>query len=82
VFFTANDSMFAADWRPGAEQPVGAVRALFRLGRLASNYDVLPGDSTFVMLAPNDRERTRVVVIANVIEQLRALASDRDRSRQ
>ncbi|MGH7710212.1 MAG: hypothetical protein ACREOG_02955, partial [Gemmatimonadaceae bacterium] len=73
IFFTANDSMYAADWRPGAERPVGSVRALFRLGVIApGGYDVLPGDSTFVMFAPNEAERTRVVILANFVGQLRA----------
>jgi serine/threonine protein kinase/Tol biopolymer transport system component len=82
LFFMANDSMYAAEWRPGTEQPVGAVRALFRLGMLGGSYDVLPGDSTFVMLAPHDAERTHVVVIANFVEQLRARPTSLRRPRQ
>ena len=71
IYFLANDSLFAADWRPNETPPVGTVRALFRLGVLRGGWDVLPGDSTFVMIAPNQAERTRVVVIANVVDQLR-----------
>jgi serine/threonine protein kinase len=60
--------------RPETEPRVGAVRALFRIGVLdGSAYDVLPGDTSFVMIAPNQAERTRIVVIANFVEQLREL---------
>ena len=71
IFFTANDSLFAAEWRPEQTPPVGAVRALFRLGVLRGAWDVMPGDSTFVMIAPNQAQRTHIVVIANFVEQLR-----------
>jgi dipeptidyl aminopeptidase/acylaminoacyl peptidase len=71
IYFIANDSLFAADWRPDATPPVGPVRALFRLGVLRGGWDVMPGDSTFIMLAPNQAQQTRVVVIANLLEQLR-----------
>jgi Tol biopolymer transport system component len=71
IFFLANDSLFAADWRPEQSPPVAAVRALFRLGVLRGAWDVMPGDSTFVMIAPNQAERSRIVVIANFAEQLR-----------
>jgi eukaryotic-like serine/threonine-protein kinase len=70
LFYAANDSMYAAEWSPGAAQPVGAVRALFRLGTLGTIFDVLPGDSTFLMVAPNDAEHSRVVVVANFVRQL------------
>jgi tRNA A-37 threonylcarbamoyl transferase component Bud32 len=65
IYFLANDSLFAADWRPDATPPVGTPRALFRLGVLRGSWDVMPGDSTFMMIAPNQAERTRIVVIAN-----------------
>lgn len=71
IYFHANDSLFAADWRPDATPPVGAPRALFRLGVLRGGWDVMPGDSTFVMIAPNQADRTRVVVIANYAKLLR-----------
>ena len=71
IYFVANDSLFAADWRPDQASPVGTVRALFRMGVLRGGWDILPGDSTFIMIAPNQAERTRIVVIANFVEQLR-----------
>ena len=71
IYFLAHDSLFAADWRPDQTPPVGTVRALFRLGVLRGAWDVMPGDSTFIMIAPNQAEKTRVVVIANFMEQLR-----------
>jgi tRNA A-37 threonylcarbamoyl transferase component Bud32 len=70
IFYVANDSMYAAEWSPGSTQPVGGVRTLFRLGTLGTGFDVLPGDSTFVMTTPNDAERSRVVVVANFVRQL------------
>ena len=70
LFYAANDSMYAAEWSAGTAQPVGAVRALFRLGTLGTIFDVLPGDSTFLMVAPNDAEHSRVVVVANFVRQL------------
>jgi len=78
IFFLASDSLFAADWRPEQSPPVGAVRALFRLGVLRGGWDAMPGDSTFIMIAPNQAERTRVVMIANFVEQLRRPRSSRD----
>jgi tRNA A-37 threonylcarbamoyl transferase component Bud32 len=77
LYFTANDSLYSAEWRAGASSPAGAVRALFRLGPLHGAWDVLPGDSTFVMLAPNQAERTRIVVIANFVELLRGADASR-----
>ena len=71
IYFLANDSLFAADWRPEQTPPVGTVRALFRLGVLRQGWDVMPGDSTFLMIAPNQAQRTYIVVIANFVEQLR-----------
>ncbi|MEX2281669.1 MAG: protein kinase [Gemmatimonadota bacterium] len=72
LFFTANDSMFAAEWKPDVRPPLGAVRALFRLGLLGGSFSTLPGDSTFVMIAPNQEQSSHVVVIANFVEQLRS----------
>jgi eukaryotic-like serine/threonine-protein kinase len=74
IYFLANDSLFAADWRPAATPPVGIPRALFRLGVLRGSWDVMPGDSTFLMIAPNQADRTRIVVIANYPQLLRRSA--------
>jgi serine/threonine-protein kinase len=71
LFFMANDSLYVTEWRPDSPSPVGSTRALFRLGLLNGVYDPLPGDSTFIMIAPNQAEKTRIVVIANFVEQLR-----------
>jgi eukaryotic-like serine/threonine-protein kinase len=79
LFFAANDSLFAAEWRAGTAVPVGSVRSLFRLGVLQGAWDVMPGDSTFLMTAPNQSEKTRIVVIANFVEQLRGASPSRSR---
>jgi hypothetical protein len=79
LYFTANDSLFAAEWRAGAVEPVGSVRSLFRLGVLQGAWDAMPGDSTFLMTAPNQAEKTRIVVIANFVEQLRGASPSRSR---
>ena len=71
LFFIANDSLYATEWRPDLPSPVGSTRALFRLGLLNGVYDPLPGDSTFIMIAPNQAEKTRIVVIANFVQTLR-----------
>ena len=71
LYFIANDSLYATEWRAGSPSPVGSSRALFRLGVLRESYDPMPGDSTFIFVAPNQAEKTRIVVIANFVEQLR-----------
>lgn len=81
IYFLANDSLFVADWRADATPPVGTPRALFRLGVLRGTWDVMPGDSTFVMIAPNQAERTRVVVIANYPQLLRRTNGSRPAGR-
>ena len=78
IYFLASDSLFAAEWRPEQTPPVGTVRALFPLGVLRGGWDVMPGDSTFVMIAPNQAQRTHIVVIANFAEQLRRSARTRN----
>jgi serine/threonine-protein kinase len=71
LYFVANDSLYATEWRADSPSPVGPSHALFRLGVLRESYDPLPGDSTFIFVAPNQAEKTRIVVIANFVEQLR-----------
>jgi hypothetical protein len=75
LYFIANDSLMAVEWRGDSPSPPGAERAMFRLGVLRDFFDPLPGDSSFIMIAPNQAEKTKIVVIANFVEELRRVGT-------
>jgi serine/threonine-protein kinase len=60
LFYKGNDDFIAAQFAPGSPFTIVARRKLFSVKRgffnnpWAARYDVLPGDSTFLMLDPGD----------------------------
>jgi serine/threonine-protein kinase len=79
LFFYVNDSIRVASLGVGPGFQAGEPRALFRVVFLPdhSGFDVLPGDSLFVMYAHSAAERERIFVVVNFLEELRALIAPR-----
>jgi hypothetical protein len=75
LFFYSNDSIRVAALERGPGFQAGESRALFRIEYLPdfSGFEVLPGDSLFVLFANRNGERERILVAANFLTELRAL---------
>jgi serine/threonine-protein kinase len=84
LFFYVNDSIRAVPVTPGPAFQAGEPRALFRIADLPdfSGFDILPGDSLFVVSATSLGERRRILVTANFLEELRALSAIAQPGRQ
>ena len=76
LFFYMNDSVRVAEVSGRSGFQAGEPRALFRVDDLPdfSGFDVLPGDSLFVLYSNSGAERERIFVIANFVEELRRLS--------
>jgi hypothetical protein len=75
LFFFADDSILVAALGRGAGFQASEPRPLFRLENVPgfSGFDVLPGDSLFVIYANSSGSRERLMVIANFLSELRTL---------
>jgi tRNA A-37 threonylcarbamoyl transferase component Bud32 len=75
LFFYVNDSIRVTGLSAGPGFQAGEPRALFRVDFLPdfSGFDVLPGDSLFVLYSTSASERERIFVVANFLEELRGL---------
>lgn len=75
LYFSGADSLHAARIETAPAPRVTNNRALFRLGAQYSGaFDVLPGDSLFAMIGTDPAERGRIVVVANLLDELRSSA--------
>jgi serine/threonine-protein kinase len=76
LFFYVNDSVRVAGLGSGPGFQAAEPRALFRVDDLPdfSGFDVLPGDSLFVLYSNSGTERERIFVVANFVEELRRLS--------
>jgi len=86
LFFLTEDSLHAARLGLGPVLQVEDVQPLLRLGPSVGSgarngFDVLPGDSLFIVIATARNEQSQVVVTANFHEQLRALTAPRQAGR-
>jgi serine/threonine-protein kinase len=76
LFFVSSsaDSLAAVRLDTSKDAEVLGERMLFPLRHASNGYDVLPGDSLFVLVEPkeDDRERASVVVVSNFATELRA----------
>jgi len=75
LFFYINDTIRVAGLGPGPRFQAGEPRPLFRMDFLPgfSGFDVLPGDSLFVLHATSLVERERIMVTINFLQELRSL---------
>jgi serine/threonine-protein kinase len=75
LFFYINDTIRVAGLGPGPGFQSGEPRPLFRVDFLPdySGFDVLPGDSLFVLHATSATERERITVTVNFLQELRSL---------
>jgi Tol biopolymer transport system component len=75
LFFYINDTIRVAGLGPGPGFQAGEPRPLFRMDFLPdySGFDVLPGDSLFVLHATSAAERERITVTVNFLRELRSL---------
>ena len=75
LFFYISDSIRVAGLGSGPGFQAGEPGALFRVDYLPdfSGFDVLPGDSLFVLFSTSASERERIFVVANFLEELRAV---------
>jgi hypothetical protein len=75
LFFFSDDSIRVAGLGRGAGFHASEPRPLFRLENAPSfsGFDVLPGDSLFVLYANSSGSRERIMVIANFLSELRTL---------
>ena len=76
IFFRNRDSLFAADVTTGSAVTVRGTRAILNLaGTIDAWYDVLPGDSSFLMLGANASDaaqrRDRILVVTNFLDELK-----------
>ncbi|MEX2152614.1 MAG: protein kinase [Gemmatimonadaceae bacterium] len=75
IFFRNRDSLYAADVVTGTAVSVRGTRGVLNLaGTVDAWYDVLPGDTAFVMLGANvgdgPQRRERIMVITNFLDDL------------
>ncbi len=75
LFFFSDDSIRVAALSRGAGFQASEPRTLFRLVNDPgfAGFDVLPGDSLFVLYANSSGSRERIMVIANFLSELRTL---------
>jgi hypothetical protein len=75
LFFFSGDSIRVAALGRGPGFQASEPRPLFQLENFPgfSGFDVLPGDSLFVLYANSSGSRERIMVIANFLSELRAL---------
>jgi eukaryotic-like serine/threonine-protein kinase len=75
LFFFSDDSIRVAGLGRGVGFQASEPRPLFRLVNDPgfAGFDVLPGDSLFVLYANSSGSRVRIIVIANFLSELRAL---------
>jgi hypothetical protein len=72
LFYANRDSIWAVTIGGGAQLETGVARAVATLGRAGlSQFDVFPGDTSFVVLAPEATQHARVTVVLNFTETLR-----------
>ncbi len=76
LFFLVNDSIRVVEVGAGPGFQIGEQRTLFRMEFPydQSGFDVLPGDSLFVLHATSLAERERIFVVVNFLEELRGLS--------
>ena len=75
LFFYSDDSIRVAALGRGPGFQASEPRPLIRLVNDPgfAGFDVLPGDSLFVLYANSSGSRVRIIVIANFLSELRAL---------
>jgi len=80
----ARASIRVAELGPGPGFQAGEPRALFRVAFLPdfSGFDVLPGDSLFVLYASTQTDPERIFVVANFLEKLRTLTAPHGTARK
>jgi eukaryotic-like serine/threonine-protein kinase len=76
IFFRNRDSLYAADVTTGSAVTVRGTRAVLNLaGTVDAWYDVMPGDTAFIMLGANvgdgARNRGHILVVTNFLEELK-----------
>jgi len=72
IFFRTADSLYAVDVETGTAVTPRRTRAILDLTRIVDQwYDVLPGDTAFVMMGVDSpTSDSRVLVITNFLEEL------------
>jgi hypothetical protein len=76
IFYRNRDSLYAADVTTGSAVTVRGTRSVLSLaGTTDAWYDVLPGDTAFMMLTASTGEAAqrhdRILVMTNFVEELR-----------
>jgi hypothetical protein len=79
LFFKSQDVLYSAEIRTTGSFAIGGRRRLFSVAGFFNNtyharYDVLPGDTTFVMIRSaqvSDQRAIRTVVVENWLGELR-----------